>query len=409
MNSPQVVDHALFRLANAGIKVRRRDVGQCLDICKRLRDLIDPKKSGLYSRPLTGDEQTFIRNETLLCRYDFRYFAQRYGNIDLDASTGGGVGPMNFWASQQRALFLLAQREEEIQQEFKKHGFSDGILSVWHKSRQLGATAIMRLITLHRMLLWKHTRCIAGSLDIDKVHELYVRDKTILDNLPTFLAPTIEFDVKDSHIAFEALKSRLMYQQSNQKAGVGTGQQFDISHMTEVALWEYADRLKFDFLPAVPQSPSTFVAFESTANGRGNFWHEFTEDIRQKHEGFQSWLYIFTPWYIETKKYRRAAPDTWSPNQVTIEHAELVERTSPEFCGTKVTLNRDQLYWWQTEYQMHKKEGSLHIFLSNYCATPEQSFQHSTRSALPLETVEWMRSTAQLGMPYAPEAARRVA
>ncbi len=268
---------------------------------------------------------------------------------------------------------------------------------------------MMRLITLHRMLLWRNTRSIAGSLDIDKVHELYVRDKTILDNLPPFLAPSIEFDVKDSHISFSSLKSRLTYQQSNQKAGVGTGQQFDISHMTEVALWEYADRLKFDFLPAVPQSPTTFVAFESTANGRGNFWHTFCTDVRAQHEGFQSWLFIFTPWYIEGKKYRRAAPDGWHPNQVTVEHAELIERTSAEFCGEKVAPGPDQLYWWETEYQMYKREGSLNIFLSNYCATPEQSFQHSTRSALPLEVIERMRSTSLMGMPYLAELTRKTA
>lgn len=405
MYSPLIVDKTLFNLQKAGHTFKRRDVAQCQEVSRRLKELIDAKTSQ-YKRALTPDERDFMRSETILCRHDFRYFVERYGNIDLDASVGGGVGPLIYWASQERAHALIAAREEEIQHEYEKHGFSDGILTVWHKSRQLGATAFMRLVNAHRMLLWRNTRCVAGSLDIDKIHELYVRDKTVIDNLPPFLSPTIEFDVKDSHIAFEALKSRLTYQQANQRAGVGTGQQFDISHMTEVALWEYADRLKFDFLPAVPQSPNVFVAFESTANGRGNFWHEFTEDIRAKHEGFEHWTYIFTPWYIETKKYRRAASDDWRPNQVTIEHAELVTRTSKEYTGRKVELTRDQLYWWQTEYQMHKREGTLHIFLSNYCATPEQSFQHSTRSAIPLETVEWMRSTAIPGMPYDAELSR---
>jgi len=405
MYSAAVVEKTLWKLAKSRIIAKRRDIGQCREIAVRLRNLMDPK-TGQYKRPLVEGETAFIRSETILCRHDFRYFAERYGCIDQDASMGGGVSAISFWTSQERALSLIAAREEEIQREYEKHGFSDGILSVWHKSRQLGATAIMRLITLHRMLLWKHTRCIAGSLDIDKIHELYVRDKTIIDNVPPFLSPAIEFDVKDSHIAFENLKSRLIYQMSSQKAGVGTGQQFDISHMTEVALWEFAERLKFDFLPAVPQSPSTFVAFESTANGRGNFWHDFTENVRRKLEGFQSWIYIFTPWYIETKKYRRAAPDNWRPNQATIEHSELVERTSPEFCGERVTLNRDQMYWYETEYALHKREGSLYIFLSNYCATPEQSFQHSTRPALPPETIEWMRSTSQLGMPYNVELVR---
>jgi hypothetical protein len=403
--SELVTDKALHALKAAGIVAKPSAPDYCREASQRLRKLIHPA-TGKYTRPLSTNEKKFIRDETVLCRTSFQYFAARYGNIELDASTGGGVGPMDFWASQQRALELIAKREEEIHALFARDGFSDGILTVWHKSRQLGATAIMRLITMHRMLLFRNTRAIAGSLDIDKIHELYVRDKTVIDNLPPFLAPTIEFDVKDSHIAFESLKSRLTYQQANQRAGVGTGQQFDISHMTEVALWEWAERLKFDFLPAVPQSPKVFVALESTANGRGNFWHEFTEDIRMRHEGFEHWVYIFTPWYIEDKKYRRSAPEDWTPNQTTVEHAELVERTSPEYCGKKVILNRNQLYWWQTEYQLHRKENTLHIFLSNYCATPAQSFQHSTRSALPLEVIERMRSTSRLGMPYAVEASR---
>jgi hypothetical protein len=409
MYSPLVVDKNLQRKQRQNnLTLERHPIGKCIDVSARLRDLID-SKTGDYRRALTTEERAFVRNELILCRYDFRYFAERYGNIDLDASCGGGVGPMKFWTSQERALELIGKREEEMWRQYEKHGFSDGLLTIWHKSRQLGATAIMRLINMHRMLLWRNTRSIAGSLDIDKVHELYVRDKTILENLPPFLLPVTEFDVKDSHMSFSNLKSRLTYQQSNQKAGVGTGQQFDVSHMTEVALWDYADRLKFDFLPAVPQAPTAFVAFESTANGRGNFWHSFTESVRKKEEGFAAWTYIFTPWYIEKKKYRRAAPDDWRPNQVTEDHADLVQRTSPEFCGTTVRLKRDQLYWWETEYQQYRKEGSLHIFLSNYCATPEQSFQHSTRSALPLETVEWMRSTALNGMPYNVEIARRVA
>jgi hypothetical protein len=408
--SPLVIDQNLARLVKqTGIQVERHSIDESLEMARTIKLLVDTKTQN-YIRALSSREKKFIKNETILCRLDFRYFAERYGSIALDASAGGGIGPIQFWSSQERALIVIARREEMIRKEFALHGFSDGILTIWHKSRQLGATAIMRLITLHRMLFYKHTRSIAGSLDIDKIHELYVRDKTILDNLPPFLAPKIEYDVKDAHIAFETLKSRLTYQQANQRAGVGTGQQFDISHMTEVSNWEYAERLKFDFLPAVPQSPSVFVAFESTANGRGNFWHVFSENVRKQHEGFQSWTYIFTPWYIERKKYRRIPPPNWAPNEVTLEHAALVERTSPEFTGGQtVILGKDQLYWWETEYTMHKQENSLHIFLSNYCATPEQSFQHSTRSALPLETIEWMRSTATMGMPYMPDVSRRQA
>lgn len=408
MYSPEVVDRTLHALAIKGHRFTKRSVADSITISGKLQKLIDdnpanannPKAPPLPSRAFTSDETEFMRSEAALCRLDFNYFATRYGNIELDASTGGGIGAMKFWASQQRAMELISKREEIIQQMYSDSGFSDGILTVWHKSRQLGATAIMRLINAHRMMFYRNTRALAASLDETKIHELYVRDTVVIDNLPFFLRPKVEFDVKDSHIGYEILKSRLSYQKANQQAGIGTGQQFDISHCTEVALWPYAERLKFDFLPAVPQSPSTFVAFESTANGRGNFWHEFTENIRQKAYGFGHWLYIFTPWYIESMKYRRPAPVDWVPHPVTIAHAEMVKRTSYEFTGWHVDLTKDQLFWWESEREMYRKDGDLHIFLTNYCATPEESFQHSTASALPIETIEWMRNQALNGMPY---------
>lgn len=399
MYSPLIVDRALHALKSTGRAIKPRTIDESLTVSAKLARLVKP--DGMWERALTSDEAQFIRSEAALSKLDFRYWATRYGNIERDASTGGGVGPMEFWTSQERALELISRREEDIHEEYTKHGFSDGILSVWHKSRQLGATAIMRLISAHRMTLHKNIRCITASLDNPKIHDLYVRDKVILDNLPVFLKPQIEFDVKDAHIGLEILKSRLVYQQANQEAGIGTGGQFDIGHMTEVALWQNAWRLKFDFFPAIPQSPTTFLGMESTANGRGDFWHEHTENIRLKRHGFEHWLYIFTPWYIESKKYRRNPVTDWSPSKVALDHAALVERTSPEYTGKTVKLSKDQLFWWETEYEQARRDGTLPMYLSNYAATPEQSFQHSSGSALPLETLEWMRTTANMkGMPY---------
>jgi hypothetical protein len=81
----------------------------------------------------------------------------------------------------------------------------------------------------------------------------------------------------------------------------------------------------------------------------------------------------------------------------------MIERTSAEFCGRVIRPDRYQLYWWETEREMYRKgetEHTLYHFLTNYCATPEESFQHSTGSALPPETLEFMRTSAHPGMPY---------
>lgn len=399
MYSPAVVERRLFALKQQGVMFKRRSNDERRAVIRKLVRLYDTKSDTLV-RPLTTAEQQFIDSELILCKWDFRYWAEVYGTIALDSSTGGGVGPMEFWESQNRALEVIGKREEEIQEEFEKHGFSDGVMTIWHKARQLGATTIMRLINMHRMSLHKHTRSLAASLDEPKVLELWEKDFTIVNNLPWFLKPKVFPMVMGSHFGFEGLSSRIVYQKAGQEGGIGTSQQFDINHCTEVALWAYPERLKFDLLPAIPQSPFVFTGWESTAAGRSGFWYEFTEDIRKRKYGFGHWTYIFTPWYIESKKYRRAAPDDWDPLTVTKQHAELVEKTSAEFCGSKRVLSNDQLYWWETEYELNRKGGTLHIFLSNFCATPEQSFQHSGGSAFPIETIEWLRSCALMGMPY---------
>lgn len=403
MYSPLIVDQKIFALKKRGIEVERRSIDEVCTITQRLQDKFEKSKG---EAPLTERESAFIKNEQRLCRLDFRYWALRYGYIELDTSVSksGGVGIIpEFWPSQERALSLIAKREEESYKELQTHGFTDGIMAVWHKTRQQFATATMRLITGHRMTLHKGTRAIAASLDDTKIGEIYKRDHIWLDNLPWFLKPALQFDVKNGGMTFEALKSTISYQQANQEAGVGTGQQFDIAHMTEVALWPDPWRLQFDFLPAIPKSVTTFVAYESTANGRGqyNFWHQFTESIRKREEGFERWVYVFTPHYANSNKNRLIAPEGWEPDAAAKEHAELIERTSPEFFdGKTIRIGKNQLFWWESEFRMAKKLGTLNIFLTNYPATPEQSFQHSSHSALPLETTDWMRTTSMLGMPY---------
>ena len=400
MYSPSVIDKVLWLKQRGGLQFERRSVEFSVGAAEKLSKL---------TRPYTSEEQAFVRSETILTRYDFRYWAERYGWREIDSEQGGGIGLSDFWPSQERALEQIAQQEEENYAQFQKHGFADGIRGVWHKTRQQGATALLRLIAGHRLSCYSNIRAIAASLDDTKIREIYKRDKIWYDNLPAFLKPQIQYDVKDSHLSFAKLKSAITYQQANQEAGIGTSQQFDIWHMTEVALWDNPWRLEFDFLPAVPRSINTFGAFESTANGRGegNFWYEFTESVRKKEEGFESWIYVFTPWYLNSNKNRKAAPFDWSPNELTVEHAELIERTSAEFCGRTVHPSRDQLYWWESEYKRNKRLGTLNIFLTNYPATPEQSFQHSAHAALPLETIERMRTRSRMPMLYAVECEQR--
>lgn len=365
-------------------------------------------KAGKLLRDLSDSESEFIKSEMVLCRYDFRYWAERYATIQLDANVGGGMAPPKLWATQERALQLLGEREVEMWAQYDADKFCDGIIAAYHKARQQGLTAFCCQLKMHRMIFYTNTRALGATLampnDSSKL-ELYNRDQIILNNLPFFMRPKTLYDVKGEQVQFDGLGSKMIYTDSEQRSGIGTGAQWDVHQITECGLWENLLRLMFELMPGVPKSPYVLGAWESTANGRtgpGEDWMSLTENIRHKRSGWQHWIYCFIPWYMEVTKYRRPVPAGWIPSQLVVRHAEMVEKTSPEFNnGKTVRLTKPQMYWWESEHNLYHSLNKLNQFLTNYCATPEESFQNSLAGALPWDVTERMRMEAPVwGAPY---------
>lgn len=250
-------------------------------------------------------------------------------------------------------------------------------------------TALSRIILCHRETNYRHIRGMAASVDDDKIMELYDRDKLCINSLPFYLKPEIGYDVKGEHIYFDKLDSRMLYQQSRQQSGLGQGRQFDIAHLTECAFWPYPNMIELDFFPTLPLGINTLCILESTANGLGGWWYDFTEDVRK---GLQRrWKYIFAPWYIETKKNRATPPTDWTPSDLTMKHARRVYETSRVYTGRDVLLEKEQLYWYETERDAARRRGKLNLFLTNFCATPEESFQHTGASQFSVDVLERIR------------------
>ena len=359
---------------------------------KRHKDAGDEET---FWKSATREEKLFIRNERVMSMLDFRYWAERYCTIQQD---GGGICKLIPWESQRMLLTAMAKREAEMHECATRGDSTDGVLIVGHKARQLGETALGRACCVHRLTTQHHRRAMAASVDEDKVQELYDRDKLIIDNLPWWLQPSLGYDEKRTHLYLTGLDSRVIYQVSSQKSGLGVGRQFDLAHLTELSTWINAASVELDFFPTLPQSLSTFALLESTAFGRGNFWHDFTERVR--HGYSTRWTYVFIPWYAEVTKYHRTPPADWVPSEVALKHASRVHETSPEFLGRSVLLTRDQLFWWESTRADYMKGNNLSFFLTNYCATPEESFQHSGQSAFDPILLDSLRSSVQSGVAY---------
>jgi hypothetical protein len=369
------------------IKIKRTPVKKVDEIRAHLEATLDA--NGLPTRDFSGEEQDFIRDERFLIKCGFRYWADRYATFQKDGSVGGGVGRVKFWASQELALSKISAIELDQWDAHTRGESVDGICVVMHKARQLGATALSRTLLVHRLTNYRHIRGMAASIDDDKIMELYDRDKLCFDNLPFYLKPSVGYDVKAQHLYFDKLDSRILYQQSRQQSGLGQGRQFDIAHLTECAFWPYPNMIELDFFPTLPLGVNTLCILESTANGLGGWWYDFTEDVRK---GLQRrWRYIFAPWYIESKKNRAQPPPNWTPMEITMKHAKRVYETSGALIGRDVLLDREQLYWYETERAAAQRRGKLNLFLTNFCATPEESFQHTGNSQFSVDVLERLR------------------
>lgn len=374
-------------------KLKRIPIATSQDIAAAMRRRLDAALKSKQQVEWSAEDLAFRRNERIMCALDFSYFGERYATIQRD---GGGITTLYpLWGSQQIALNEIASLEEKMFDAAARGEPVDGILIAWHKARQLGATALGRTLMVHRSITQKHRRCMAASVDDDKIQELYDRDKLIIDNLPDFLRPELSYDEKRAHIYFEGLNSRILYQVSSQKSGLGTGRQFDLGHLTECSTWLAPEMIELDFFPTLPQSQNTLCLLESTAYGRGNWWHDFTERVRRGLS--RRWRYVFIPVYAEESKYRAQPPAAWQPSEVALLYAQKVHDTSEEFTGKKVMVTKEHLYWWESTRAEHLEAGRLNVFYTNYAATPEESFQHSAPSAFDSALLEQLRIHARSG------------
>lgn len=396
MYSTKVIEQNIERYeANTGEKLHRLDIHVVDTFVEQLKGILNDK--GERTRDFTPNEIKFIKNELLMSKFDFRYWAERYGWF---IPVEGGLSRFTAWASQEIVLRHMAELEEAMW-EAKANGHTvDGILLVLHKARQLGATQLGQFLIRHRFNFMDHIRCMIASKDESTTLKVLNRGNTIFNHMPFWMQAEQQYNTKDNGITLSKLGNFLSLGNGMQSDGIGMGETYENGHLTECAAWNNpAISIEHNFFPTIPQSTNAFAILESTAQGRGNWWHTFTENVRK---GKSRWRYVFVPWYVEkTAKYRRTPPANWEPSEYTRQHADLVERTSPMFLfGETRRLERDQMYWYETTREEYYEKGTLHLFLTNYCATPEESFQHSSVSAFSADTLEALRLGIRGGVAY---------
>ena len=407
MYNLDITDRQLWEAGKGqGVKLVRYDDSMLDEMNERLDSAVEARDKYGYAtkvRTLTPPERAYIKNERLICKYDFPYFFTRYCYTQIKLKDEPVIVARVKNPLEPQRLFIqhLSNKEKEIEE-----GSSSDYMFLCCKARQEGYTTIARGITLQRVLFNQDARALAVSLDDDTVLELYERDHTIYDNLPWWLRPDVEYDSKGKHFTFGKMKSSVTYASGNQKGGLGTSKTIPITHITELGLWDdpyygaggNPEQIIYNLLPTWPQSPDTFVMLESTSNGRLNFWAKYTNASR---EGRTRFNVVFCGWYVEPRHNRETPPFGWSPDPRTKQMIELVERTSPSYCfGKTIKLDADQAYWWEKNYMEAKNLGRTAYFLTNYPTTLDESFQVSGNRAFSVETIDALQGGIKGGVPY---------
>lgn len=392
MYSNQVSDRALL-LASQAQKwtLRRHNHAQVQGAIAHFDSLRDPD-TGTLTRPLTPEETRWIQNERKVCALDFWYWSSRYAHI-IDWAKHDVLFRPN--VAQSIVLDIWGDLEEQ----------GRAIMMQQLKARQLGVTTLTELAVAHRTQFHLRVNAVVASADPKKSVKMAAMIRFCWEQQPWWLLPKTTKIEHGMPVEFGELNSTILIQAGNQFNGVARGQTPNVCHLSELCEWDDADLLvDAALLKAIHETPDVFVILESTALGRGNWWHDTWKQVKEDFPTGRSRLCpVFLPWYVgidiyptETDLRMRPVPPDWVPADLTVRHAERAKDyvlTNPLMFkhlahgDPKWRMSRSQMWFYEIERDSAIKKKQLNLFLSEMPADDQEAFQSTNISAFEVETI----------------------
>jgi hypothetical protein len=351
------------------------------------RNLIHPE-TGALLRPLRLDERTWIRNERVISRTDFLYWATRYAKIRSREGTLVHYSPN----VAQRLIHTLDAENEHRR---------IAIAFIQLKARQLGVSTDTELRVLHRAQFYSHVNAVVSSSDPDKSTKMAGMMELAFDEQPFYLQPDVR-QVIGELMEFPGQDSAISIQHGAQFTGIARGTTPTVAHLSELSDYKNAeDLVDASLMRAMHDSPWMFLVLESTAMGRRNWWHRSWQHAKENWAGGRSRLRpIFLPWFVGTDLYptdtwlrARPIPSGWIPAPHVVMHAERARnyvRTNSllrRFLGNNWEMPKEQMWFYEVEYEEHKAKQELNKFFQEMPADDIEAFQSSNISVFDADTI----------------------
>ena len=291
------------------------------------------------------------------------------------------------------------------------------------KARQMGfSTAVEALCYWWTSTNFNINSVIIGNDEKSSLN-LYRMFRRYFDNTNILFKPSVRYNTK-SDLTFEkfdesgkqiGLGSAIKIETAKNKSA-GRSDTVNFLHASELGAWENGEDLVASLMQTVPdaevmEKPS-MVFLESTAEGRGNYFHKEYVAAVNKKNNYQP---LFAPWWIlDTYERDATFEDLGQLNDYESFLVELM-RKGHETLGHKFTVGEESIPRKLAYYRRKAKDfaATPERLPQEYPSTWEESFiasgknvfnplalQEMEKDATPLEDANYYKITPLEDRPY---------
>ena len=291
------------------------------------------------------------------------------------------------------------------------------------KARQMGfSTAVEALCYWWTSTNFNINSVIIGNDEKSSLN-LYRMFRRYFDNTNILFKPSVRYNTK-SDLTFEkfdetgkqiGLGSAIKIETAKNKSA-GRSDTVNFLHASELGAWENGEDLVASLMQTVPDAEvmdkPSMVFLESTAEGRGNYFHKEYVAAVNKKNNYQP---LFAPWWIlDTYERDATFEDLGKLNDYESFLVELMKKGHTTL-GHKFTIKEESIPRKIAYYRRKAKDfaATPERLPQEYPSTWEESFiasgknvfnplalQEMEKDATPLEDVDYYKITPLEDRPY---------
>lgn len=238
------------------------------------------------------------------------------------------------------------------------------------KARQMGLSTAVEAIIYWWTSTNKNINSVIIGHEETSAKNLYMMFRRYYDNSNPLFKPTIKYNTR-TDLSFER------YDDGGNQVGLGSyiktataknssaGRSDTIQclHASEVGEWENGEELVASIMQTVPFLPNTMIFLESTAKGRGNYFHK---EWRAAEKGENNFVPFFFPWWLIDEYQIDDASPLEDINEYETMLIELMRLGYTTYSGEKYEVTEDDIRRKVRFYRSKSKD---------FASTPERMFQ----------------------------------